>query len=188
MLLLHGRGATAEGILELAAEFPHPDYAFVAPQAADCSWYPLRFLAPVERNEPHLSSALRRIGTELLRLQEAGIPAERTILLGFSQGACLVLEYAARNRRRYAGVAGLSGALIGDPEVARADDREAADLAGTPILLGCSDHDPHIPQRRVEESAGILRSLGAEVTLEIYPGLGHTVNEAELDWVRSRLA
>lgn len=185
MILLHGRGATAESILELAEELAHPDYHYVAPQAAGHSWYPQRFLAPVERNEPYLSSALARLGAEVDRLGRSGIPPERVFLVGFSQGACLALEFAARNPRRYAGVAALSGALIGDPAVPRTD---SGSLEGTPILLGCSDFDPHIPQRRVEESAAILEGRGAGVTLSIFPGLGHAVNEEELEWVRRRLA
>ncbi len=185
MILLHGRGADAEGILELAAAIPHPEFAFVAPQAANFSWYPYRFLAPVEDNEPYLSSALERIGTEIGRLEAAGIPPERTILLGFSQGACLAAEYAARNPRRYGAVVALSGALIGLPGVPRHD---AGDLAGTPVFLGCSDVDFHIPKESVEASAEALRRQGGDVTCVLYPGLGHTVNEEEMDWVRSRMA
>lgn len=185
MILLHGRGDSAEGILGLAAAIPHPNFAFVAPQAAGYTWYPGRFLVPVAENEPFLSSALRRIGTELERLEAAGIGAQQTILLGFSQGACLAAEYAARSGRRLGGVVALSGALIGAPGEGRQD---GGSLAGTPVFLGCSDRDPHIPRERVEASAEILRGLEAEVTCVIYPGLGHAVNEEELDWVRSLMS
>jgi predicted esterase len=185
MILLHGRGATAAGILELAGELLHPELAFRAPQAAGSTWYPQRFLVPVEENEPFLSSALRRVGEEVDAFAAQGIAAERTILLGFSQGACLALEYAARHARRYGGLVAFSGALIGDPDLPR-DDRGSLD--GTPTYLGCSDRDPHIPRWRVDESTEILRRLGGEVVEEIYPGLGHTVNAAELQWVRSLTA
>ncbi len=181
MVMVHGRGATAESILELARELRHPELAFVAPQAAGYTWYPYSFLAPLERNEPGLSSGLARIGEVLDLLASVGIPAERTILLGFSQGACLTLEFAARNARRYGGIAGLSGGLIGPPGTPRSYE---GSLAGTPAFLGCSDRDPHIPRERVDETAEVLRRMGAEVTERIYPALGHTVNEDELEQVR----
>jgi phospholipase/carboxylesterase len=181
MVMVHGRGATAESILELARELRAPDLAYLAPQAAGYSWYPYSFLAPVHANEPGLSSALARIGEVLARLEDEGIPPERTILLGFSQGACLSLEYAARNARRYGGIAGLSGGLIGPPGTPR---NYEGSLAGTPVFLGCSDRDPHIPRERVDETAEVLRGLGAEVTERIYPAMGHTVNDDELDFVR----
>ena len=181
MVMVHGRGATAESILELARELRHPELAFVAPQAAGYTWYPYSFLAPLERNEPGLSSGLARIGEVLDLLASEGIPPERTILLGFSQGACLTLEFAARNARRYGGIAGLSGGLIGPPGTPRSYE---GSLAGTPVFLGCSDRDPHIPRERVDETAEVLRRMGAEVTERIYPALGHTVNEDELEQVR----
>jgi predicted esterase len=185
MVMVHGRGATAESILELAREFRHPEFAYVAPQAAGYTWYPYSFLAPMSMNEPGLSSGLARIGEVLGRLEAEGIPPERTILLGFSQGACLSLEFAARNARRYGGVVGLSGGLIGPPGTPRAYE---GSLAGTPVFLGCSDRDPHIPRERVDETAEVMREMGAEVTERIYPGLGHTVNEDELEFVRRMMA
>jgi predicted esterase len=181
MVLVHGRGATAESILELRHEWGHPELAYVAPQAADCSWYPYRFLAPTEQNEPGLSSGLDRIGEALAELEAAGIPPERTILLGFSQGACLTLEFAARNARRYGGLAGLSGAVIGPPGSPRT---YPGSLAGTPVFLGCSDRDPHIPRESVDETAEVLRRMGAEMTERIYPAMGHTVNAEEMEFVR----
>ena len=185
VVMVHGRGATAESILELRHEFENPELAYLAPQAAGYTWYPYSFMAPMERNEPGLSSALARLGEVLAGLEAAGIPPERTILLGFSQGACLSLEFAARNARRYAAVVGLSGGLIGPPGTPR---DYPGSLDGTPVFLGCSDRDPHIPRERVDESAEVLRRMGAEVTERIYPAMGHTVNEDEMEFVRGLVA
>lgn len=189
MILLHGRGATAADILALAAELARDGsgvgFAFLAPQAAGNTWYPNSFLAPLVSNEPGLSSALAVVAGLLDRLAGAGLPPERTLLLGFSQGACLALEFAARQARRYGGVAGLSGGLIGPEGTPR---HYAGSLAGTPVFLGCSDVDPHIPKGRVEHSAEVLRRLGGDVTMRLYPGLGHTVNADELAAVRRMMA
>jgi predicted esterase len=184
LVALHGRGATAESILELSAYLPTPGVAWFAPQAAGGAWYPNRFMEPIASNEPWLTSALETVGDVLGRIEAAGLPAERTVLLGFSQGACLALEYAARNARRYGGVVGLSGGLIGPPGTTWP---YPAGLDGTPVFLGCSDVDFHIPKERVDESAGVLRGLGGEVEERIYPGMGHTVNEDEIAWVRHLL-
>ncbi|HSR49820.1 MAG TPA: phospholipase [Acidobacteriota bacterium] len=182
MIMIHGRGAPAQDILGLASHFKIDGFAYLAPQAARHSWYPDRFIAPLEANEPWLSSALRRIGQILAYCAQEEIEAERTILLGFSQGACLSLEYAARNARRYGGLAALSGGLIGPPEVRRQDQ---GDLEGTPVFLGCSDVDPHIPLERVEYSADHLETLGGQVTKRIYSGLGHMVIPDEIEQVRT---
>jgi predicted esterase len=184
MVLLHGRGATAHDILTLAPEVQAPGWAFVAPQAAGATWYPYPFMAPLDRNEPWLSSALEVIAGLLGTIAGAGVPPERTVLLGFSQGACLTLEFAARNARRYGGVVGLSGGVIGPDGMERHD---AGSLAGTPVFLGCSDHDPHIPAHRVRHAADVLRGLGGEVTTSLYPDLGHSVNEDELARVRDMM-
>jgi phospholipase/carboxylesterase len=184
MVLLHGRGATAQGILSLADELGHSGFAYLAPQALANSWYPLSFLAPLDRNEPYLSSALSGISHVVESLTQAGIPDERIALLGFSQGACLALEFAARHARRYGGVFGLSGGLIGPDGTSR---DYAGSMAGTPVFLGCSDADPHIPSERVIESAEVFRRLGAEVTARLYPRMGHTVNQDELDFVRTMM-
>lgn len=185
VLMLHGRGARAEDILTLAPPLKMPGVAFLAPQASGNAWYPNRFMEPVERNEPWLSSALAFVGRVLAQINGAGIPAERTLLLGFSQGACLILEYAARNARRYGGLAGLSGGLIG-PEDAPRD--YPGDLDGSPVFLGCSDVDFHIPKERVDHTAEVLRRLGGQVTERLYPNMDHLVNEDEINFVRGMLS
>jgi phospholipase/carboxylesterase len=181
LLMLHGRGARAEDILTLTPQLDLPGFAYLAPQAAGDTWYPNRFSAPIASNQPWLSSALALVGETLARLTAAGIPPERTILLGFSQGACLALEFAARNTRRYGGLVGLSGALIG-PDGARRQD--AGSLASTPVFLGCSDVDPHVPKERVQQAAEFLQRLGGQVTLQLYPDMDHSVNASELEFVR----
>jgi predicted esterase len=184
MIMLHGRGAMAESILSLANEFDVNGFAYLAPQAANNAWYPYRFLEPIERNEPWLSSALQAIDDLIAYVIAASIPAKRILLLGFSQGACLTLEYAACHAQRYGGLAGLSGGLIG-PEIA--PQRYAGSFDDTPIFLGCSDVDFHIPLDRVHDSAQALRQLGGDVTERIYPGMDHTVNQSEVDFVNQLL-
>jgi len=185
MIMVHGRGASAEDILSLSEEFLDSSFIYMAPQAAGSAWYPQTFLAPLASNEPGLSSALSVIESIEGNLNTAGVPSERIILLGFSQGACLVLEYAARHARRYGGVAGLSGGLIG-PEGTPRD--YTGSFGSTPVVLGCSVEDPHIPRPRVEETARVLESMGAAVTLRLYPEPGHSVNEDELELVRQMVS
>jgi phospholipase/carboxylesterase len=185
MLMVHGRGATAENILELAVELNRPGFFYLAPQAANDEWYPNRFTAPMESNEPYLSSALATIDTLLDQLASAGISPERTIVLGFSQGACLALEYVARHARRYGGMAGLSGGLIGPAGTPR--DYNGS-MAGTPVFLGCSDVDMHIPRERVDETAEVFRRLGGDVTERLYRGMGHTINLDEIAFVQGMMA
>ena len=184
MIMVHGRGASAEDILSLSAEFSDSAVAYLAPQAAGSVWYPLSFLSPIAANEPGLSSALAVLAGIGARVKDAGIPPERVILLGFSQGACLVLEYAARNALRYGGVAGLSGGLIGPGGTPR---DYGGSFEGTPVFLGCSVTDPHIPRDRVEHTGDVLRALGAEVTMRLYPEPGHSVNEDEVEFVRTMI-
>lgn len=181
MVLVHGRGASAEDILALAAELDAPGTVFVAPQADLGTWYPHTFLAPLQRNEPHLSSALALLGAIVTTLDGHGIPPERQLLLGFSQGGCLVLEFSGRHPRRYGGVIGLSAGLIGP--VGR-QWKFGGSLDGTPVFIGCSDRDPHIPRERVEESARELAHIDGAVDLQVYPSMGHTVNRDELDHVQ----
>ncbi len=185
VVMLHGRGAHAGDMLSLAETFARPDLAYLAPQAEGRSWYPNSFLAPIARNEPFLSSALRMLDEVLRRLGAEGHPPERVVLLGFSQGACLALEYAGRHARRYGGLIGLSGGLIGPAGTSR---DYPGHLAGTPVFLGCSDLDPHIPVDRVEETARVLGSLGGVITKRIYPGTDHGINSDEIRQVRSLLA
>jgi phospholipase/carboxylesterase len=184
MILLHGRGATAEGMLDLADVFAQPDMAYLAPQAPGRTWYPYSFLAPIEQNEPHLSRALAQVDTLVDELGQQGFGSEKIVLLGFSQGGCLALEYAARNARRYGAVIGLSASLIG-PEGTPRDYRGS--LAGTRVVLGCSDVDAHIPLQRVKESSRVLGTLGGDVVERIYPGMGHTINDDEIAQVRAAL-
>jgi len=181
MIMVHGRGASAEDILSLTPELNQPGFAYLAPQAAGYAWYPNSFLAPIASNEPGLSSGLAVIASLLEKLAEVGIPPERTIILGFSQGACLSLEFAARNARRYGGLAGLSGGLIGPDGTPR---DYPGSLDGTPVFLGCSDVDPHVPKKRVELSAEVLQRLGGNVTTRLYPRMGHTVNRDEIRQVQ----
>ena len=184
VILIHGRGASAQSILSLADEVDQPDAAWLAPQASNFTWYPYSFLAPIEQNEPGLSSGLQVIAELIEITGKAGIPKSKIVLAGFSQGACLSLEFAARHPARYGGVVALSGGVIG-PEVEHG--RYQGDMEQTPVFLGCSDYDHHIPEERVHESAGVFQRLGADVTKKIYEGLGHTVNEDELNHFREIL-
>jgi predicted esterase len=184
-IFVHGRGADANDILGLAAEVDPGDVALVAPDAADHTWYPYSFLAPIAQNDPGISSGLRVIDALVDRFAKAGLPPEKMLLLGFSQGACLTLEYAARHARRFGAVVGLSGGVIGPPGTPR---DYAGSFDGTPVFLGCSDIDPHIPKERVEETAEILTRMGANVTMRLYPRMAHTVNTDELSVVRDLLS
>ena len=178
VLMLHGRGDSARGILGLANALETEGVTYAAPEAEGNTWYPYSFLTPLERNEPHLSSALQAVGDALGELKKAGTASQNIVLLGFSQGACLALEFAARNARRYGGVVALSGGLIGPDGTPR---DYPGSLAGTPVFLGCSDVDAHIPEARVRESAEIMQRLGGAVDARIYPGMGHTVNQDEIN-------
>ena len=194
MILVHGRGADAQSMIPLADELAQPDAAYLAPQAAGNTWYPHSFLAPIEQNEPGLSSGLQAIDDVRRQIEAAGISADRTVVLGFSQGACLGLEYVARNPRLYGGVVAFSGGLIGN---GRRSDAEPPDdklfdydgsLRGTPVFLGCSDIDSHIPIQRVRQSAEVMEGLNGSVTTKIYAGMGHTINQDEISFVRRLLA
>jgi predicted esterase len=184
-ILLHGRGASADDILGLSREFTAPDVAYLAPQAAEYTWYPFSFLAPIEQNEPNLSSALSLIARLLQDLQQQNVGPERVVLLGFSQGACLALEFAARHAQRYAAVVALSGGLIGPSGTGR---NYSGGFAGTPVFMGCSDVDAHVPIERVHESAEVFRRMGAVVDERVYPRMGHTVNSDEIGAVNALLS
>ncbi|MFW5919169.1 MAG: alpha/beta hydrolase [Halanaeroarchaeum sp.] len=185
VVLVHGRGATARSIVGMAEEFDVQEVAHLAPQAAGNTWYPNPFTAPVEANEPGRTSGLQAIGDAVTEAREADLPADRVLVLGFSQGACLAAEYVARNPARYGGLAVLSGGLIG--ETVDPDDYWG-DLEGTPVFLGCSDSDPHIAEARVRESAAVFEELNGEVTTRLYPGMGHGVNRDEIDRVSRMVA
>jgi predicted esterase len=184
LVLVHGRGASAEGILALSEELQVEGLAALAPQAQGQSWYPHSFLAPLGANQPYLDSALRRLESIVAGLLARGVPGERIALLGFSQGACLTLEFAARHPRRYGAVMGLTGGLIGPPGTPRG---YPGSLGGTPVFLGTSDPDPHVPFERVRETGAVLERMGAEVELRRYPGMPHTINADELDACRALL-
>lgn len=190
-LLVHGRGGSPEDMLGLAGALARPledrvaedrmaQLAWLALRAPGGSWYPHGFMEPLERNQPHLDASLEAVGAAIAALEEEGVSAERLVLIGFSQGACLALERLARDPRRLGGIVGLSGGLIG-PEGTPRDDRGS--LHGTPVFLGCSDRDPHIPVARVRETAEVMAGLEGRVTTRIYEGMGHTVNQDELDHI-----
>jgi len=168
--------------LQLARALDRDDVAYLAPQAAGNTWYPFSFLAPLERNEPYLGSALGKLASVVEGVLDAGIPAEKVLLLGFSQGACLTLEFAARYPRRYGAVIGLTGGVIGPDGTPR---DYPGSLEGTTVFIGTSAPDPHVPLGRVEESARVLERMGAWVEVRVYPGRPHTVNEDELERVRA---
>jgi phospholipase/carboxylesterase len=184
VVMLHGRGGSADDILSLAGALRQADLAYIAPQAPGHTWYPYSFLAPLTQNEPCLSRSLATVGAIMHDLASRGIPSERVALIGFSQGGCLALEYAARNAKRYAGIAGLSAGLIGPPGLTR---DYPGSLVGTPVFLGCSDVDSHTPLDRVRVSTQVLTALNAAVTERIYPGMGHTINQDEVAHVRRLL-
>ena len=184
VVLVHGRGATPEDVLYLAYEVDSGGIAFLAPEAAGETWYPQSFMSPLEDNQPYLDSALKRVAGLVEEINDSGIPIERTVLAGFSQGACLVLEYACRNARHYGGLVGLSGSLIGPDDTPR---DYAGSLEGTLVFLGCSEADLFVPLQRVRLTGEVLRRMGAEVDERIYQGMAHMVNQDELDAVGALL-
>jgi predicted esterase len=184
ILLIHGRGADAESILSLYEELGAEKLAAIAPQAVGGTWYPHSFLAPLDANQPYLDSALGRLDSLVADLLARGISSERIILLGFSQGACLTLEFVARHARHYGAVIGLTGGLIGPPGTPR---NYPGSLAGTPVFLGTSDPDPHVPFERVKETEAVLSQMDAKVELRRYPGMPHTINDDEIDVCRKLL-
>jgi predicted esterase len=184
MIMVHGRGAGPENILELAAPLFHPGFSYLAPAAGGGTWYPYSFMAETEKNEPGITSGLGAIDRLVTEVAGKGIPRSRIVLLGFSQGACLVSSYAVRHAARFGGVIVFSGGLIGPPGTAWSFP---GNFEGTPVFLGCSDVDAHVPAARVRESTEVFRRMGAEVTERIYPGMGHLVNQEELEFTRQLL-
>lgn len=182
MILIHGRGGSPQGILGLSQDFERPELAYLAPQAAGSTWYPYSFLAPLEANQPGLDSGLQVIADIVAHVETAGIARENIIIGGFSQGACLAMEFLARNAGRWGGGFAFSGGVIGPPGSPR--DYEGT-FDNTPIFLGCSDIDSHIPLERVHETTTVFTQLSANVTEKIYPGMGHTTNADEIEHVRA---
>lgn len=178
LILLHGRGGSAEDILSLAQHLQVQDFTLLAPKATNHSWYPYSFLAPPDQNEPWLSSALDLLQEIVQDLEQQGIPAEQVYFLGFSQGACLALEFVTSHARRYGGVVAFTGGLIGDKIY---PERYQGDFAGTPVFIGTSDPDAHVPVERVYATVNILRDRNAAVTEKVYAGMGHTINQNEID-------
>lgn len=185
VILVHGRNAAPANILDLVPRLARSNLTYLAPAAANRTWYPHSFMAGIASNEPGLSSGLGVLESLLARTQAAGIPRSRIVLLGFSQGACLTAEFAVRHASRFGGVVVFSGGVIGPPGT-RWDD--AGRFDGTPVFLGCSDQDSHVPESRVSESAELFRRMGADVTKRIYPGMGHLVNDDEIAFARELLA
>jgi phospholipase/carboxylesterase len=185
VIMVHGRGAGPKNILDLVPAIEHPDVAYLAPAAAGGTWYPNSFMAPIEQNEPGITSGISVIHALLDEVLGADIPVERVMILGFSQGACLACTAAQRRPARYGGVMALSGGLIGPPGTTWS---EAGSFRGTPAFFGCSDQDAHVPEARVRESAAAFQRMGAIVTTRIYPGMGHLVNDDEIALVRELLA
>ncbi len=177
LIMIHGRGGSAEDILSLRNYLNVKDYALLAPQAREHSWYPYSFMAPVSQNEPWLSSALDLVKETLDEIIAEGISAENVYLLGFSQGACLTLEFAARNAGKFGGIVAFTGGLIGDKIHT---ENYKGNFEGTPVFIGSSNPDPHVPVQRVRETTGILKSMHADVTEKLYNGMGHTISEEEI--------
>ena len=185
MIMLHGRNAGPRNILDLAGPLADPGFTYLAPTAAGGTWYPYSFMADTASNEPDLSSGLWVIDQLVGDIESRGIPKRRIVLLGFSQGACLASEYAVRHPDRFGGVIAFSGGVIGPPGTTW---ESPGTFRGTPVFLGCSDVDGHVPKARVDESAVVFERMGAAVTKRIYPSMGHLVNEDELEWARLVMA
>lgn len=184
LIMLHGRGANAEDIISLSEYLKLHDTHIIAPQATNNEWYPYSFLSPRQQNEPWLSSALQVLKEILIDIIVAGFKSEQVFILGFSQGACLALEFATQNAQPFGGIIAFTGGLIGD---VLQDENYRGNFQKTKVFIGNSDRDPHVPVTRSEESKKILEKLGAEVTLKIYTGMAHTVNDDELNWVNEHM-
>jgi len=184
VIMVHGRGAGPENILDLVPELDRPNATYLAPAAANRTWYPFSFMADIASNEPWLSSALSVLAALVSHVEEAGVPRDRIVLLGFSQGACLSTEFAVRHASRFGGLVAFSGGAIGPPGTIW---DESGRFDGTPVFFGCSDRDAHVPEARVTESAELCARMGAQVTKRIYPGMGHTIVDDEIRWAQDLL-
>lgn len=180
LIMIHGRGGSAEDILSLADHLKVNDFALLAPKATNHTWYPYSFLEPPSQNEPSLSSALQILAEILNDLKIKGIKESNIYFLGFSQGACLTLEFVTRNATRYGGVVAFTGGLIGDKIY---EENYKGDFAGTPFFIGTSDPDPHVPVQRVNESEVVLKKMNASVVKKVYKNMGHTINQDEINTV-----
>jgi phospholipase/carboxylesterase len=178
LILLHGRGGSAEDILSFSSYLDVKDFTLLAPQATNNTWYPYSFLAPPAQNEPWLSSALNLLKDLLNEIESKEIPVENIYFAGFSQGACLTLEFVTRNANKYGGVVAFTGGLIGDKIY---EENYGGDFKGTPVFIGTSDPDPHVPVERANATAGFLKKMNASVTLKIYPNMGHTISQDEIE-------
>lgn len=184
VVLLHGRGAGPENILDLVPRLDRPQFQYVAPAAPNRTWYPFSFMAEIEKNEPHLSRALAQVEMTVEEAEKSGVPREWIVLLGFSQGACLATEFVLRNPSRFGGLIAFSGGAIGPPGTTW---NASGSLDGMPAFFGCSDVDAHVPEMRVRESAALCERMGARVTTKIYPGMGHLVSDDEIAEARKIL-
>lgn len=184
LIMIHGRGANAEDILSLADHLDVNGFSLVAPEASNNTWYPYSFLAPPKQNEPFLSAALERVKELTEELNRKGVQNEQIYFLGFSQGACLTLEFTARNAKRYGGIVAFTGGLIGDQIY---KENYSGDFGGTPVFIGTSDPDPHVPAARAEASAALLKSMGADVIFKVYQGMGHTISADEVRVVNEKI-
>jgi predicted esterase len=184
VIMVHGRNAGPANILDLTPRLARPEVTYLAPAAANRTWYPNSFMAPIASNEPGLSSALGMLAALVARIEAAGVQKSRIVMLGFSQGACLAAEFAVRHAARYGGVVVFSGGVIGPPGTTW---DESGRFEGTPMFFGCSDRDSHVPESRVIESAELCGRMGAAVTRRIYPGMGHLINDDELAWAQALL-
>lgn len=184
VIMVHGRNAGPANILDLANRFEQPRLTYLAPAASGGTWYPYSFMADIASNEPGISSGIEVLRALVAQVEQAGVARSRIVLMGFSQGACLAAEFAIRHASRFGGVVIFSGGAIGP---AGTTWTSSGAFHGTPVFLGCSDHDAHVPEPRVRETADVFRRLGADVTLRIYPGMGHLVNDDEVAFARSLL-
>lgn len=184
VVMVHGRNAGPENILDLVPRLLRPKVTYLAPAAANRTWYPYSFMADVASNEPGISSGISVLGGLVGRIEAAGVPRDRVVVLGFSQGACLTSEFAIRNASRFGGIVAYSGGAIGPPGTTWSSTSQ---FEGTPCFFGCSDVDPHVPEPRVRETADLYRRMGAAVTLQIYPGMGHLVSDHEIGWTQRLL-
>ena len=178
LIMVHGRGASARDIISLADHLSVDNFTLIAPQATNHTWYPYSFLAPQNQNQPSLGNALEQLDEILEMAERAGVKSEKIFFLGFSQGACLALEFVARNAKRYGGVIAFTGGLIGDRIT---EENYEGSFEGTEIYIGTSDPDPHVPINRVKETEIVLKKMGAKVKVDIFPNMGHTIIQEEID-------